>query len=216
MVPWIAGGLEKVESLDAHFLHRKGDDLFVYFDAYDPSSFDWFVKLMEQHSPNSTSRVFFIVHPPVVPYNARSAWCLFGKEHQREKRERLYQLLGKHCAIVLCGHFHKYSLVERKMSEGSFSQLAISSVAYDLTGNARDTISGVDQFSPDLVDLEPGYSPDTVAERRAILEREKPFIRRFDYGNFRGHAVVRISPEKVEAEIFQHLGKEPWKTVRLA
>ncbi|MEC5126391.1 metallophosphoesterase [Verrucomicrobiales bacterium BCK34] len=216
VVPWIAEGLGNAESLEAHFLHRHGEDLFVFFDAYDPASFDWFVTLLERRSPESTGRVFFIVHPPVVPYNARSAWCLYGKEHQREQRERLYELLGKHHAIVLCGHLHKYSLVERKTSGGSFTQLSVSSVAYDLDGKAKDLISGVEQYSSDLVDLEPGHSPETVAERRAILEREKPFIRRFDYGNFWGHAVVNLSPQKVEADIYRHLDKEPWKTVRLA
>ncbi|MDF1811305.1 MAG: metallophosphoesterase [Verrucomicrobiales bacterium] len=216
IVPWVTQGLDKAENLQAHFLYKKGEDIFVYFDAYDPGSLDWFGGLMAQRSPDSTGRVFFIVHPPVVPYNARSSWCLFGKPHLQEKRERLFQLLGKHHVIVLCGHLHKYSLVERMTDEGSFTQMSISSVANSRGGNARHLISGIDQFSPDLVDLEPSHSPATVAQRRAILEREKPFITRFDYGSFWGHAVVKISPEKVEADIFQHLDEAPWKTVRLA
>ncbi|MDF1824224.1 MAG: metallophosphoesterase [Verrucomicrobiales bacterium] len=216
MVPWIDRGLGISGGGEAHFEHRKGDDLFVYFDAYNARSLDWFAALMASRRPDSTGRVFFIVHPPVVPYNARSSWCLFGRGDLQEKRELLYEILGRHHAIVLCGHLHKYSLVERKTGEGHFTQLSISSVAYNLKGKARDLISGVDQYGPNLVDLEPGHSPDTVSERRAILEREKPFIRRFDYGNFWGHAVVRLSPLKVEADIFQHLGEQPWKTVRLS
>ncbi|MDF1754220.1 MAG: metallophosphoesterase [Verrucomicrobiales bacterium] len=216
VVPWVADGFDDMAFHDAHFLYKKGEDLFVYFDAYDPASFDWFISLMEERPADSTGRVFFIVHPPVVPYNARSSWCLYGKEHHRDKRERLYEILGKHQAIVLCGHLHKYALVERETNEGSFTQLSVSSVANRIGGKARDLISGVEQFGPDLVDLEPDHSPDTVKERRAILSREKPFIRRFDYGAFWGHAVIKVTQEKVEADIYHQLDEEPWKTVRLA
>lgn len=217
VVPWVAEGLAvEAGSLDAHFSLHHGSDLFVYFDAYNPASLDWFETLMLTRDPASGGRVFFVVHPPVVPYNARSAWCLFGKDRDAEKRERLYRLLGKSRAIVLCGHLHKHSLVERETAEGNFTQLAISSVANDLDAKPKDLMSGVDNFTSDLVDLEPDHSPETVNERRAILERERPFIRRFDYGNFWGHAVVKISPEKVEADVYQLLGELPWKTLRLS
>jgi len=217
VLPWIAEGLEpEAGPPAAHFSIAQDRDLFVYFDAYDPASLDWFEKLVAKREPTSAGRLFFIVHPPVVPYNARSSWCLFGKQHLQEKRERLYRLLGKHHAIVLCGHLHKYAFVERETPEGSFSQLAVSGIAYHLDDKARDLISGVDNYNADLVDLEPGHSPGTVAERRAILERERPFIRQFDYGNFWGHAVLKITPGEVHADIYQFLGGQPWKTITLA
>ncbi len=216
VVPWVAEGLDLApEPLAAHFTIKHDRDLFVYFDAYDSASLEWFEKLVKDRDPASGGRLFFVVHPPVVAYNARSAWCLFGKERDREKRQRLYQLLGRHHAIVLCGHLHKYAFVERETSAGNFTQLAVSGIAYHLDDKPEDLISGVENYGPDLVDLEPGHSPETVAERRAILERERPFIRRYDYGNFWGHAVVRISPGNVHADIYQLLGEQPWKTIPL-
>ncbi len=217
VMPWVAEGLQQApDALAAHFTIEQNRDLFVYFDAYDSASLDWFEALVKSRDPASGGRLFFVVHPPVVAYNARSAWCLFGKQRDREKRERLYQLLGRHRAIVLCGHLHKYAFVERETPAGSFTQLAVSSIAYHLDDQPEDLISGVEFYGPDLVDLEPRHSPETVAERRAILEREKPFIRRYDYGNFWGHAVIKVSPGKVEADIYQLLDEQPWKTITLA
>lgn len=214
VVPWVAGGLKaQVSSNKARFIHRQHDDLSIYFDAYDSGSLNWFEELMKRRDPASDGRLFFIIHPPVVPYNARSTWCVFGAHG--EKRNRLMRILGKYHAIVLCGHLHKYSFLERATQDGSFVQLAVSSVANHLDDTPKDMISGIDNYNSDLVDLEPRHSPDTVEHRRQILDREKPFIRRFDYGNFWGHAVVKVRAASVEADIYQLLGCQPWKTVKL-
>jgi len=214
VVPFIGERMEEAAPGKAHFSQKRDRTLFVFFDAYNRESFAWFADLMKTRDPDE--QVIFVVHPPVVPYNARSTWTVFGgSEAGQAKRQQLLELLGKHKAIVLCGHLHKYSLVERKTSEGAFTQLAISSVAYSQQDKPRDILHGIDQYGPDLVELEPGHSPDTVMQRREVLAAEKPHIRRFDHGNFWGHAVVKLSPEGIEADIYQMLGDAPWKSVNL-
>jgi hypothetical protein len=54
-----------------------------------------------------------------------------------------------------------------------------------------------------------------MVERRSILESERPHIRRFDYGDFRGKAKLRITGDRVEADIYQMLAGTPWKTLYL-
>ncbi len=214
VIPFIGDSLNKNKPAAAHFSQEADSNLFVYFDAYHIESFRWFEKLLENRNPNQ--RLFFVVHPPVVPYNARSTWTVFGNsESGQAKRAKLVELLGRHHAIVLCGHLHKYSLVERATSEGAFTQLAVSSVAYHLDDEPKDLIGGLDSYHPDLVMLEPGHSPETIGNRRAAIAAEKPYIRRFDYGNFWGHAVIRVTPSGVEADIYQFLEATPWKTITL-
>src|SRR5262249_25800067 len=124
----------------------------------------------------------------------------------------LLNLLGRQRAIVLCGHLHKYSLVVRRTEHGKFAQLAISSVAASADGKPKDERSGLGQYTPDLVELEPKHAPDTVLARRRLLAAEKPFIEHFDYSDTWGHATVRVSDGRISADIFRGLQAEPWKT----
>lgn len=65
-------------------------------------SLAWFERLMAEKKPR---RLVFVIHMPVVPYNARSWWVVFAQ--QPAERQRLLDLLGRRRAIVLCGHLHK-------------------------------------------------------------------------------------------------------------
>src|SRR6185312_10262763 len=87
------------------FTREQGGVLLVFYDAYDRGSLDWFSELMAERKPR---RLLFVIHPPVVPYNARSTWHIYSSPKQQSERERLLDLLGRHRAIVLCGHLHKY------------------------------------------------------------------------------------------------------------
>ncbi|HEY2894132.1 MAG TPA: metallophosphoesterase [Pirellulales bacterium] len=205
------------ESLDeirqAVFTQRRGGTLLVFYDAYDKASLDWFANIVEERRPE---RLVFLIHPPVVPYNARSSWHIYSKPSQESQRRRLLELLGSVNAIVLCGHLHKYSLLRRRTEHGSFTQLAISSVATDLEAKPRDELSGLDEYGPDLVRLEPNHSPNTIAERRALLAAEKPFIEHFEYADTWGHAMLRFDGGSVTTEVFRGLSTSVWKKHRLA
>jgi hypothetical protein len=186
--------------------------LLTFYDAYDKNSLDWFAKTLQNSKPK---RLIVAIHPPVVPYNARSTWHIYSSPAQAAQRARLLELLGRHRAIVLCGHLHKYSMLVRRTEQGNFTQLAISSVAASSDGKPRDEKYGVADYRPDLVDLEPRHSPETIAVRREILSAERPFIEQFEYADTWGHATVHVRSAEITAKIYRGFEQNSSKTVDL-
>jgi hypothetical protein len=211
LLPFIAEATQS-EIKGAAFTRRQGGTIVAFYDAYDRSSLDWFEKTLDASRPE---RLIVAIHPPVVPYNARSTWHIYSSPQQAAQRARLLSLLGRHRAIVLCGHLHKYSLVVRRTGEGPFVQLALSSVAATGDGQPRDERSGLAEYGPNLVELEPRHAPDTVNIRREILTAERPFIERFEYADTWGHGVVHVRGQAADAEIYRGLAAKPWKNLDL-
>jgi hypothetical protein len=172
----------------------------------------WFESLLREQRPG---RLIFIIHPPVVPYNARSTWHVYAQPRQDSQRQRLLGLLGQYRAIVLSGHLHKYSLLVRRTETGRFVQLALSSVASSEDARARDLREGRQSYGPNLVELEPRHSPDTVQQRRHVLETEAPLIENFEYADTWGHALVMVQGEQVRAEVFRGFDRRVWKSIDL-
>lgn len=209
MVPYLNRQLGDVKG--AAFTRSASDTLIVFFDAYNKGSLAWFEQLMAEKPPR---RLIFVIHPPVVPYTARATWHIFAK--QPAERERLLNLLGKHRAIVLCGHLHKYGCVVRRTPTGKFVQLSISSVATDPEALPKGELKGLEAYGPDLINLEPKHSPETVDVRRAVLEAEKPFIERFEYADTWGHARLRFTRDTVKADVCRGLKSETWRALNLS
>ncbi|HEY2411160.1 MAG TPA: metallophosphoesterase [Pirellulaceae bacterium] len=208
LLPFLAEQ-NRAEIKEAVFTRRQGGTLIAFYDAYDKNSLDWFTKTLAETKPE---RLIVAIHPPVVPYNARSNWHIYSSPKQTAQREQLLNLLGRHRAIVLCGHLHKYSLLVRRTDSGRFVQLAISSVAATADGKPKDERTGLAQYSPELVELEPKHSPDTIQTRRDLLAAEKPFIEHFDYADTWGHAMLHMTGSKFSAQIYRGLQADPWKT----
>src|SRR4029079_12874915 len=59
----------------AAFSRRQGGTLVAFYDAYDQNSLDWFDKTLAESKPE---RLIVAIHPPVVPYNARSNWHIYS------------------------------------------------------------------------------------------------------------------------------------------
>lgn len=208
LTPW----MRKRGAGSASFEQAEGGWKFVFFDSYDRKALDWFEKIL---TSSDRGRVFFVTHLPVVPYNARSLWSLYAHSRQRHLRARLLRLLEDHQAIVLCGHLHKYCWLRRESENGSFTQLALSSVAYSLKDQPRRLLRGVDKYGPELTEMEPRHSPGNLTERRAFLAEEKPFIREFDYGDFWGTAKVEVRGNKAKASVYQLRNPQPWRKLNL-
>jgi len=85
--------------------------------------------------------------------------------------------------MVLSGHLHKYSLLTRQSPQGDIVQLAVSSVVRSPQEQPKDVLEGIDRYGPDLVNLEPKHSPDTIDARRDLLKAEAPGIKRFEYAD---------------------------------
>lgn len=197
----------------ASYAWRHGDSLFAFFDAYDPASLPWLEKTLAEPKAR---HVFVLIHPPVVPYSARSTWHVYARPGQQAERTRLLNLLGKRRAIVLCGHIHKYgAVVRRTEDDGAFVQLAVNSVIPTPGIAPKDTVSGRSEYGPEMVRLEPNFSPDTVEERREYLKAEAPFVTHFEYADAPGYAVVSVREARVTADLYAGLGRRRWRTLDL-
>jgi hypothetical protein len=211
MLPWLAKECGKpVES--ASFYVSQGPDLFVFFDAYHNNSVDWLEKTLKE---NAHRYAFIVMHPPVVPYDARSSWHLFSREKEAAVRERFLNVLGTHQAVLLTAHLHKYGIIVRRTPAGSFVQLGLNSVVSAPKVTVKNHLEGLKDYSGALVELEPEFQPDTREQRRALLEQEKPHIAHFEFADFPGYAVLHVSDATVRADIYPADSDKPWKTVSL-
>lgn len=209
LLPWLAQQGKQEKFAGASYVRRQDEDLFVFFDSYKPN-LDWLEDVLRT---NKARHVFFIVHQPVIPYNARANWGVLAKQNDAPQRQRLLSLLGQYRAIVLSGHLHKYSMLTRAVDRGAITQLAVSSVLRDAKETvAKNPLSGVEKYGAALVDLEPKFAPNTVDYRRELLTAEAPFIKRFEYADVPGYAMIKVYADRVDADIFISLSKECWKT----
>jgi hypothetical protein len=211
LLPWLSDQC-KQPLKQANYTIRQADDLFVFFDAYKPD-LNW---LDDTLKSNKARQIFFVIHPPVVPYNARSNWIIFATEREQSERQRLLNLLGKYRAIVLSGHLHKYSYLTRNTDAGPIVQLAVISVIRNDPEKARDVLNGKEHYEPGLLDLEPKFSPTTVEQRKQLITAEAPFIGEFEFADLPGYAMVHVYADRVEAEIFSGIGEQQWKSRQLA
>lgn len=207
MIPWMSQECGKpLDSTTFYFM--KGPDLFVVFDAYS-ADLD---RLETMLKTNPYRYVFVMMHPPVVPYNARSVWHIFSKPEEATKRERLLNILGRARAIVLTGHLHEFSLLRRNTSKGPFVQLSLGSVISSDTETADDVKSGVEQYNAELVNLEPRFQPETRELRESILNEERGKIESFEYARFGGSAVLHVSDTGVSVDVYTGGAAVKWKT----
>ena len=105
MLPWLGGQIDQ-DLKSASFALTHDRDLFVFFDGYRPD-LDWLGKTLE--GGGASRHVFFVVHQPVVPYNARSNWHVFARAEHQVQRGRLLELLGAGLAW-LAGQFCQLSV----------------------------------------------------------------------------------------------------------
>ena len=64
--------------------------------------------------------------------------------------------------------------------------------------------------------MEPKFSPDTAAARRADTAAERPGMKAFDDADLPGYAVVTVDGPRVTAKIFPGLSRRPWRPVALS
>lgn len=198
----------------ARYTVEHGGALFCFFDAYDKESLAWLEAVLARRTAR---HCFVIIHPPVVPYGARSTWHLYAREDQRVQREKLLGLLGQNEAIVLGGHIHKFNAMERTTPGGGrFVQLALSSIMKGSDPEPKDLLSGMEAYTGDQVKVEPRFSPETETERRAVYDRERSQVKSFEYADLPGYAVIRVNGGKVSADLYAGTTRRLWRTVELA
>jgi hypothetical protein len=190
-----------------------GNAQFAFFDAYEATkSLEWFEAVAARRT---AEHLFVIVHPPVVPYGARSTWHIFSNPRETARREKFLGLLGDQHAFVLGGHIHKYNTLSRRAGKGRFAQFALSSVLSAPTAKPKDVLSGIEAYNPDQVKVEPAFSPTNEPERRAVYDSERPFVDAFEYADLPGYAVVTIDGPAVTVRMYAGTSRELWRSVDL-
>jgi hypothetical protein len=190
-----------------------GNAQFAFFDAYESSkSLEWFEAVAARRT---AEHLFVIVHPPVVPYGARSTWHIFASAKDQARREKFLSLLGEQHALVLGGHIHKFNTLNRRAGKGQFAQLALSSVLSAPTAKPKDVLTGIEHYNPDQIKVEPSFSPTNEVERRAVYGAERPFVNAFEYADLPGYAVVTIDGANVSARMYAGATRDLWRTVDL-
>jgi len=211
MLPWLSNECKKqIDSASFYFM--EGPDLFVFFDAYHNNSPDWLENTL---SENKHRYAFIVMHPPAVPYNARSTWHLFSRAKEKDVRERFLNILGANKVILLTAHLHKYVILARRTSRGTFVQFSMNSVISSPEILVKNYLEGVKNYGGHLVKLEPEFQPDTKEQRQKLLEDEKPHITYFEYADFPGYAVINVSDTGINIDIYTGDSDKVWKNVPL-
>ncbi|MBL9090918.1 MAG: metallophosphoesterase [Planctomycetaceae bacterium] len=206
------GGQVGQKLTSARYAHQIGGALFAFYDAYDKSSFDWLKETLGRNG-RADRQTFVVVHPPVVPFQARGNWSLYMREEDAARRAELLALLGEHRAIVLCGHVHRFGFVVRRTERGPFAQLCLSSIMSAREQQPKQVLAGLDAYVPELTKLEPKFQPESVELRRKQFATEKPHIAHFEYAETAGHAMVRVDGRRVTVRIFNGTGDAAWKEI---
>ena len=216
--PFLTSQARAVDSKSAEvksgsFTVNFGHAELAFFDAYEASrSLEWFEAVAARRT---AEHLFVVVHPPVVPYGARSTWHIFSNPRESARREKFLALLGAQRALVLGGHIHKFNTLNRRTSQGRFAQFALSSVLSAPTAKPKDVLAGVDRYTPDQIKVEPNFSPTNEAERRAVYETERAFVSAFDYADLPGYAVVMVNGAEVRVQMYAGATNELWRTFSL-
>lgn len=190
-----------------------GNAQLAFFDAYEAAkSLEWFEAVAAKRT---AEHLFVVVHPPVVPYGARSTWHIFANPKEAARREKFLSLLGGQHALVLGGHIHKYNTISRTAGKGRFAQFALSSVLTAPGAKPKDVLTGAAAYTGDQIKVEPNFSPTNEAERRAVYDAERPFVQAFEYADLPGYAVVMVDGPKATVKMFAGTGTELWRTVDL-
>jgi hypothetical protein len=208
----IGGTARRFDAEGASLALAWNEDWFLFLDAYDPRALGWLEHVL---STRTARHVFLLLHPPVVPYGARSTWILFGKPGERDERRRLLGVLGRHGVFVLSAHIHKYSLVVRRTDAGPFLQLALCSVVPSPAPPPALLIQHASEYTPDQVRVEASFSPETETERRAVLAAEAPHIGAFEYADVPGYASLEVQGPKVSVRLYAGASAEPWRSLDL-
>ena len=117
--------------------------------------------------------------------------------------------------LLLTAHLHKYHVLARRTPRGTFVQFSMNSVINSPEISVKDYLKGIKNYNCDLVDLEPDFSPDSRLQRQKILEDEKPYISYFEFADFPGYAVINVSGNGIDLDIYEGSTDTLWKNVPL-
>lgn len=180
-------------------------------DPWDKET-DMIAFLDGELSGSAAKYKFVAIHEPVIPVTER-CWHTLRKD--REKREKLLEVIARNKAIVLCGHLHRYSVVRRNTEYGPLVQVMVLSVVKDR--NYLMPAKLITEYGPSLADNIPEWQPESLSTRRAILTEEAKFVTFYKQTDLPGYAVIKTGGKKesISLEYYAAFGEKPYDTVDL-
>lgn len=209
--PGASAGLAKPETNHGTYVNDHLGSRFIFLDIYEQDGFLPAIDALKGRNPSEST--FLIMHQPAIPYSAR-CWHAYRRESDSPRRETLLNAASNAGAIVLTGHLHKVSSL-RCVQPEQFTQLAVVSVIPDPDTEGSQFLEGPDAYGPGLTETEPRFSPDTLAERQAVLTTESERVRDFIFADLPGYAVVHVDGSRVRADLYRGLGRRKWRSVSL-
>ncbi len=196
---------------NASYSYRFNDVLVTCIDPYDRETD--MVSSLEKALGESDARYKFVaVHEPLIPVTER-CWHLLRRDSLR--REKLLSVIARHKAIVLCGHLHRYSVVRRDTPEGPIVQVMVVSVVRDRDYLEPDNL--ITRYGPALAGEKPGWQPETMEARIAVLAEEAKFVTHYKQTDLPGYAIISVDEkkERILMEYYAAFGKKPYDKIDL-
>jgi len=155
---------------------------------------------------------FVAVHEPVIPVTER-CWHTLRKDHVQ--REKLLEVIALNKAIILCGHLHRYSVVQRNTSFGPVVQVMVISVVKDR--DYQNPTKVITKYGPSLVENIPAWQPQTLDSRKALLSEEAKYVNYFKQTDLPGYAIITIDDkrESIILEYYAAFGEKPYDSIDL-
>lgn len=181
--------------------YRKGKDLYIGIDGFRPEKqCIAFVKKALLDNPE-TRYVFLVTHLPVIPATIHSPfWNLPGNFE-------IADLLEKRKTIILAGHTHSLSITTRKNRNGKLVQLVSTSLGRDwLSGKKMQPSLDWTSVREAAQKTVRGKNAETIKRKIETLDSKGEYSARI-YTRISGYVILKISDERVEAEIYTGDGK---------
>ena len=106
-------------------------------------------------------------------------------------------------------------MLNRRAGKGRFVQFALSSVLSAPTAKPKNVLTGLADYTPDQIKVEPAFSPANEVERRKVYETERTWVDAFEYADLPGYAVVTIEDARVVVRMHAGATREVWRTFDL-
>ena len=211
LLPLVAAELGVKELPDGNYAFVKGKDLYISLDGFiGASKIVAFLKKTLSAHPD-TRYVFVMTHLPIIAVSVgRPFWLLPGAG-------KVLELLETRRSVILAGHTHAWSFVERRTEKGRAAQLVTTSMGCNWTpGHVLEKTKDWQQYV------------DAVHSRNGKTEAGKKLIKNFDamaaaakfdfalYGGKSGFTVLDVNDSRVEARIYTDNSGTPAQTLTLA
>lgn len=222
--PFIEGQVKKSIN-DGMYTYKISDnteffviDQFFSKDKNLPES--EMVTFLEKELLKSTAKYkFLLTHQPVIPVTERSWHLLSGARRpvdNKDLRENLLNLLGRHKVIVLTAHLHEYSVLSRKTPYGNIVQIMINSVNRGLKPPQPKNSTSVYKGGQWAIENK-DWEPSTRDERVKMLDEEKKNILSFLRADLPGYGIINImdSENTVFLHFYKGLSEVPFEIINL-